>query len=39
MIRLAILDDALQIAQVHVKSWHEIYTGLIKQEVLDGLSD
>ncbi len=38
MIRVATLEDAEQIAQVHVQSWHETYTGIIKQEILDGRS-
>jgi len=35
MIRLAVLGDAQQIAEVHVQSWNETYTGMIKQEIID----
>lgn len=37
MIRLATQDDVQQIAEVHVQSWKETYTGLIHQHILDDL--
>lgn len=37
MIRLAKCEDVIQIAQVHVLSWNETYTGMIRQEILDQL--
>ncbi|WP_336941377.1 GNAT family N-acetyltransferase [Acinetobacter pittii] len=36
-IRIASLNDALSIAEVHVQGWKETYTGIIKQEILDEL--
>ncbi|NUG22962.1 GNAT family N-acetyltransferase [Acinetobacter lactucae] len=36
-IRIATLDDALSIAEVHVNGWKETYTGMLKQEILDEL--
>lgn len=36
-ICLAKNNDAQQIAQVHVASWKETYTGIIHQEILDAL--
>jgi ribosomal protein S18 acetylase RimI-like enzyme len=38
MIRPAAGFDVPGIAWVHVKAWHETYTGLMPQSVLDGLS-
>ncbi|MEG0483605.1 MAG: GNAT family N-acetyltransferase [Acinetobacter sp.] len=38
MIRMAVANDAQQIAEIHVQSWKETYTGIIKPEVLDNLS-
>ena len=35
MIRLAVLGDAQQIAEVYVQSWNETYTGMIKQEIIE----
>ncbi len=37
-VREGTLDDAEEVAAVHVRSWREAYRGLIDQEVLDGLS-
>ncbi|PST60770.1 hypothetical protein CV950_002415 [Acinetobacter baumannii] len=37
-IRIASFKDALSIAEVHVQSWKETYTGMIKQEILDELN-
>ena len=37
-LREATPDDAQAIAEVHVRSWRETYTGLMPQSVLDGLS-
>lgn len=37
-IRRATLDDALAIAKVHVRSWHETYTGLLPQAMLNSFS-
>ncbi|RCS21367.1 GNAT family N-acetyltransferase [Phyllobacterium salinisoli] len=37
-IHRATADDALAIAKVHVRSWHETYTGLLPQAMLDSLS-
>lgn len=36
--RLATADDASAIGALHVISWHETYTGLLPQDMLDGLS-
>jgi GNAT superfamily N-acetyltransferase len=36
-IRPARVDDAAQIAEIHVRSWQEGYRGLIPQDYLDGL--
>lgn len=36
-IRQATLEDALAIAEVHVRSWKAAYPGLIPQDYLDGL--
>lgn len=36
-IRVAHIDDADQIAEVHVRSWQSAYRGLIPQKYLDGL--
>lgn len=36
-IRVAHIDDADQIAEVHVRSWQSAYRGLIPQNYLDGL--
>lgn len=38
MIRKASHLDALAIAKVHVQSWYETYTGMVRQEILDQLS-
>ena len=38
MISIAVANDAQQIAEIHVQSWKETYTGIIKPEVLDNLS-
>ncbi|WP_089606018.1 GNAT family N-acetyltransferase [Acinetobacter piscicola] len=38
MIRIAVANDAQQIAEIHVQSWKETYTGIIKPEVLNNLS-
>ncbi|MDP4087007.1 MAG: GNAT family N-acetyltransferase [Bacillota bacterium] len=35
MIRKARKEDALQIAEVHVRSWQQTYKGIISQEFLD----
>lgn len=37
-IRDGRIDDADEIARIHVRSWQAAYRGLIDQEVLDGLS-
>lgn len=37
-IRIASFKDALSIAEVHVQSWKETYTGMIKQEILNELN-
>ena len=37
-IRTAILEDAKDIATIHVKSWQVVYKGLIPQSYLDNLS-
>jgi ribosomal protein S18 acetylase RimI-like enzyme len=36
-IRTAVVEDAAQIAAVHVRSWQGAYRGLMPQEHLDGL--
>jgi ribosomal protein S18 acetylase RimI-like enzyme len=36
-IRTAVVEDAAQIADVHVRSWQGGYRGLMPQEYLDGL--
>jgi GNAT superfamily N-acetyltransferase len=36
-IRPAVVEDAPQIAGVHVRSWQGVYRGLMPQEYLDGL--
>lgn len=38
MIRLAHIEDAKAIADVHIRSWQAIYRGHIPDEVLDQLS-
>lgn len=38
MIRPANQADVLQIAQVHVQSWHETYQDIVRQEILDQLN-
>ena len=35
MIRLAVSGDVQQIAEIHVQSWNETYTGMIKQEIIE----
>lgn len=37
-IRVATVDDAAQIAAVHVQSWQSAYRGLLPDEFLDNLS-
>jgi ribosomal protein S18 acetylase RimI-like enzyme len=37
-IRQATIDDISALARVHVQSWHETYTGLMPQSVLDGIT-
>lgn len=37
-IRSAVIEDAAQIAAVHVRSWQGAYRGLMPQEYLDGLN-
>jgi len=36
-VRPAVPDDAVAIADAHVRSWQAAYRGLVPQEVLDGL--
>lgn len=38
IIRQAVFEDAAAIARVHVDSWRTAYKGVIKEEVLAGLS-
>lgn len=38
VIRDGVIDDAEQIAGVHVRSWQAAYRGLIADDILDGLS-
>lgn len=38
VVREALIDDAEEVAGVHVRSWREAYRGLIDQKILDGLS-
>ncbi|MEJ6553652.1 hypothetical protein PQI51_01275 [Microbacterium esteraromaticum] len=38
LIRPASVDDAHDLAVVHVRSWQQAYRGLMPQAVLDGLS-
>lgn len=38
MIRLATFKDISQIVDIHIKTWYETYTGMIKQDILDELS-
>jgi GNAT superfamily N-acetyltransferase len=37
-IRQAKVEDISSLARVHVQSWHETYTGLMPQSVLDGIT-
>lgn len=37
-IRRATVEDAADIARIHVQSWQETYAGLMPQSFLDGLS-
>jgi GNAT superfamily N-acetyltransferase len=37
LLRLAMPDDALEVAQVHVRSWQVGYRGLLADDVLDRL--
>lgn len=37
-IRQANTQDISALARVHVQSWHETYTGLMPQSILDGIS-
>jgi L-amino acid N-acyltransferase YncA len=39
MIRLALPNDAAEIARVHVDSWRSSYRGLLADEFLDSLSE
>src|SRR6267378_1264318 len=39
MIRLALPNDAAEIARVHVESWRSSYRGLLADEFLDSLSE
>jgi ribosomal protein S18 acetylase RimI-like enzyme len=39
MIRAAALDDAAEIARVHVASWRSSYRGLLADDFLDSLSE
>ena len=36
--RVAVPDDAAEIAQIHVRSWQEAYRGLLPQDFLDALA-
>ncbi|WP_421843606.1 GNAT family N-acetyltransferase [Mycobacterium sp.] len=36
-MREAVVDDAMAVAQVHVRSWQQSYRGLIDQDYLDAL--
>lgn len=38
IIRKARLEDSLQIAEVHIKSWQQAYKGIISEEYLNNLS-
>lgn len=38
LIREATIEDAPEIAHVHLTSWRETYTGLMPQEIIDQLS-
>jgi GNAT superfamily N-acetyltransferase len=37
-IRVAVIDDAPEIARVHVDSWRTTYQGLLPEDLLSGLS-
>jgi ribosomal protein S18 acetylase RimI-like enzyme len=37
-VRHARLEDARQLAEIHVETWRATYAGVMPQEVLDGLS-
>jgi ribosomal protein S18 acetylase RimI-like enzyme len=37
-VRLARLDDAQRLAEIHVETWRATYPGVMPKEVLDGLS-
>jgi len=37
LLRLAEPEDAMKVAQVHVRSWQKAYRGLLPDEYLDGL--
>lgn len=37
LIRPAVVDDAEQIARVHVASWRQAYAGVVEQDYLEGL--
>lgn len=37
-LRLAASADARSLAELHVASWHETYTGILPDEILSGLS-
>jgi GNAT superfamily N-acetyltransferase len=37
-IRQAKIEDISSLARVHVKCWHETYTGLMPQSLLDGIT-
>jgi GNAT superfamily N-acetyltransferase len=38
VVRLAIMDDANEIAKIHILSWQAAYHGLIPDNYLDGMS-
>lgn len=37
-VRQAVVDDAIAIGEIHVKSWQATYPGIFPSEFLDGLS-
>jgi len=37
-LREAVIDDASDIAAIHVRAWQQTYTGFVPQSYLDGLS-
>ena len=38
VVRPATPDDALELAELHVRTWQTTYVGIVPQRVLDGLS-